>query len=303
MRIAVMWAAAAIAAAVLCGCGSEKQLPEVDAVTASDTADPTARMPKESDPKAVELVNQALEAATRDGTGKGDPARLAKTRVIRVVASGHMRLAGQNPGLAPVEAKRTFQAVWPDRARWDYELTARQGARALLGFRRPAAWMFQFEDGRWRELTPQAPGQIERLAAVESVGNDWMALLVPLLDVGDPQKVVVFDPQTVTDEPQPAHKIKVHVRSCGPVVFTLWFDPATHYLRRVEYTQTSDAGQQVNDAMVLDGHKPFGGVVLPTRLEHDRNREPVEVWTVESVEFPDKIDEAQFDPPKTDEKK
>src|SRR5438874_4946984 len=98
MRIVAAWAAGAvIAAAVLSGCGSEKQLPEVSAVAPPDTGDPMAGVPKESDPKAVELVNRSLEAATRDGTGKGDPARLAKARVSRMVAAGHMRLPGQEP--------------------------------------------------------------------------------------------------------------------------------------------------------------------------------------------------------------
>src|SRR5207248_1316472 len=122
--------------------------------------------------------------------------------------------------------RRTVQAVWPDRARVDYEFPARPGARLAQGFRRPTLWMFQFEDGRWKEVEQGSPAETERLATLDLVGTYWMPLLVPLLDAGDPQKVVVFDPQSVTTEPQPADKVKVHVRACGPVVFTLWFEPA-----------------------------------------------------------------------------
>lgn len=291
MRSAVAIVMCSLVVGLPVGCAEEKQLPGRGAVVAPDTPGADSAIPTESDPKAKDVVDRCLKAATG-----GDPAKLAKTRISRMVCSGHMILAGQNN--VPVETTFKTEAVWPDRVRADREFKSDAHPSIAVGFRRPTVWMFLHENRSvWKEVPQASPAEAERLAAIESVGNYWMVLLVPLTD----PKTVVFGAESVTTGPQPAEKVKAFVPGCP--VFTLWFDPATNFLRRIEYTKTSDRGQTLEDVMILDGHKPFDGINMPTSIEHQLNAMTVEKWTVDSVEYPPSIDEARFDPPKSDAKK
>lgn len=284
---------AAVVFGALCGlaagCGAEKQLPKGQAGTPPDARGGEPEVPAASDPKAREVVDRALRAA-------GDPAKVARLRTSKATFSGMMKRAAATGEFAAIKTTSTTDAVWPDRARVEYRFEAAGMPPMAIGFRRPVVWTFVLRDNaRWEEVPAPDPGDVERQAMTDMTSTYWMPLLVPLLD----PRTVVFEPRTVTTGPQPAEVVKAHVPGCP--VFTLWFDPATNFLRRVDCTRT-DRGQRVADAVILDGHKPFDGVTAPGKMLHERNNVGVEEWTLDALDFPEKIDEARFDPPKDDKK-
>jgi hypothetical protein len=293
MRSVLLLAGGFMAAAILTGCGPEKQLP--DAVTVDSTTGPDTgpQIPATSHEEAKKLVARYLQAASG-----GDPARLAKLRVSRMVCSGNMKRADEKNNFVRVETTFRMEAVWPDLCRAEYDFQSRSFASLAMGFRRPAVWIFEHKDrARWEEVQQPNPGEYGRLALIDLVGCYWLPLLVPLTDPA----TVVFDARLVTDEPQPMDTVKVHVPDC-PVVFTLWFDPKSGRLRQVDYAKTMNR-QTVLEMVILDGHKPFDGITAPSQFVHKRNGDPVEEWKVETLEFPEKIDSTRFDPPKVEEKK
>jgi hypothetical protein len=86
-------------------------------------------------------------------------------------------------------------------------------------------------------------------------------------------------------------------------VYRLHFDPATGYLVEIEYAHT-DAGGRALKEWILSDHKSFGGMMLPTQMKMARTpqgaktRDVVEEWVVESWEFPEKLDDNAFEPPR-----
>lgn len=290
MRIAVLCAAGVLVAAVA-GCGSEKQLPEPVVVPPEESSTGPA-MPTASDPDARKLIDEAINAATAN-----DPPRLAKTRTFRLTTTGTMRLPDQNN--LQVEATRKLESVWPDKARVDVDFQSRTLVPIAIGFRRPSVWMFRQADRtRWEEVPT---GQEEAgIASIGYAGIECMPLLTPLTDLNDPKRVVVTDARRATPPNQPFDTVKVHIPNCPP--YTLSLDPATHHLKRIDFTITN-SGSQRTETMVLDGHRPFDGILAPEKLTHLVNSVPAEEWKIDALEFPATIDESRFDPPKNEAKK
>ena len=48
----------------------------------------------------------------------------------------------------------------------------------------------------------------------------------------------------------------------------------------------------------MSDDKTSGGFVLPTKLEFMQDGKEIEQWTIETWEFPDKIDDKAFEEPK-----
>jgi len=268
----------------LSGCGQEKGLPSADVVSKEAPAvPPTAMVPAASEDAARRVVERAVKATT-----DGQPGRLDKARVTRTTAKGHFyKTVGTQQRF--VETNRVFQAAYPDKVRVDYEFTGEGGRTISIGLRRPAGVWARDTGG---ESPVQDSPQFADMVAVDAAGTHWMLTLTPLTD----PKAVVYGLATRSAGGRPFDTIKASVPSF-PVVYTLWFDQATGLLAKVEYANL-EGGVLITKVVALSEHKPFGGLTLPTKIDFTRNGQGAENWTVESWEFPDKIDDAAFEQPK-----
>ncbi|HJZ57189.1 MAG TPA: hypothetical protein VKE74_19625 [Gemmataceae bacterium] len=295
MRSILVLVVGLLTAAGLVGCGQEKQLPDAVAVSPAETPDTGPAVPAASEEKAKEWVDRYLKAATG-----GDPTRLAKARVTKMTLSGMMQLpAGEDQttpgGLVRVENSRVIEAAWPDRIRSEDVFQSRSLRPMTTGIRRPAVWSYQKQPtGDWQALPLSQ--ELEQVTIIEFIGNYWMPLLVPLTEPG----TIVFDARTTSIGQQPAETVKVSVKDCP--VFTLWFDPKTDYLMRIDYVY-EQSRRSVPNVVMLSGHRSFDGLTLPGMIGYTRNGIGVAEWKVESLEFPPQIDSTRFDPPKAEEKK
>lgn len=269
----------AVLVAFVLGCGPGKQLPDPSLRGQSGPPAPFAPLiPPKSDDKAKAIVDAALKA-----TSTGDVSRLEKIKAFRSSAKGYMQrpVGGQTLNL---ETTREFETVWPNACR--VRIESQSMLPLTVGMRRPMIWM--------REGDKAVPFPDQRAAetnvAVDTVGHNWILFLVPLLD----PRTVVFDPTSATIGDKKIHVVRAAVP--GYPVFTLTFSDA-HLLVQVEYAQVENGGV-VNHVLAFDGHKPFGGVMLPTKVEGTHNGVVVERWTMTKWEAVEKIDDATFDPPK-----
>src|SRR5262245_3595802 len=93
MRHFRAWAAGALAAAVVIGCGPGKQLPDEvpkSNTTERTTAEPKEKIPTVSDPAAKEIVDRAIKAFTQN-----NPDLLAKGKLSKVTANGTVKLPAE----------------------------------------------------------------------------------------------------------------------------------------------------------------------------------------------------------------
>ena len=265
--------------ALLGGCGPGKELPDAtQKVVTGPQTPPPATIPAASDDKAKAVVDAALKA-----TSGGDVARLQKVKAFRSSGTGLMQrpVGGQNLNL---ETTREFETVWPNACRLRVESQSLKPF--TLGMRRPAVWM---REGDQAVPIPD-PRAAEESVAVDTVGHNWILYLVPLLD----PKTVVFDAAQLTVGTKPHNRVKAAVP--GYPVFTLTFDDA-HRLVDVEYAHL-ETGGWITKVLRLDAHKPFDGILLPTKIESVRNGVAVERWTMTKYQVVEKIDDAAFDAPK-----
>ncbi|MBX9625383.1 MAG: hypothetical protein K2X82_16375 [Gemmataceae bacterium] len=282
------WFVGWLAGLALAGCGPEKEAP--DAVRISSVPDtPVAEpVPKQSDPAAKEFVDRCLKAAT-----DGHPERLEKAKTYTSTARGTYKWTdGRFLG-----ASRSVKGGWPDRFRVDHEFPTGQPRQHLIGLRRPAAWVYTSGPGGLSEYPVPNPKEFADAVAVDAVGQHWLPVLVPLTDPA----TVVFDYKKQDLGTQQVETVKAAVPGCP--VFTLWFDPKTSLLGVVTYThQEAGPGARFQKRLGMVGHKPFGGVMLPTKLEFSRNGESVEEWAVDSWDLGAAVEDAAFDPPKDGKK-
>lgn len=280
MRRATVIGAGVFAGALLAGCEPEKQLPKV--VTAA-TEKTKPALPTASHPDAVKVVERCLKAAT-----DGHPERIDKLKVSRAEMKGTM---ASDAGV-PVPRTRTTEAVWPDRFFQADEYDEGGPVRLTIGLRRPAVWFRVRRNGTTIDTTPADTRGAEVVVGEEVVGRHWMGLLVPLADPG----TAVYDAKKHPVAGQPDDdSLQAVVKGVGPV-FTLRFDGRTGFLRQVQFTHP-EFGAVFRKEFDLTDPRPFGGVMVPTRVVHRRNGHQVEEWTVGKWEFPDAIPDATFDPP------
>jgi hypothetical protein len=266
----------------LSGCGEEKKLPGAESTGTEPQVNSTPTVPAVSEEAARRVVDRAIKVMT-----DGHPERIEKTKVNRSTAKGHY-FKPVNGQFQFVETTRQFQAVYPDRVRVEYDFQS-EGNQLTIGLRRPAGVWARVTVGQPPVFDPQ---QFAEIVAVDAVGTYWLLTLTPLSD----PKTVVFGLTTTPAGGRPFDTLKAVVPGY-PVVFTLWFDQATWVLTRIEYANL-EAGALVTKALAVSEYKPFAGLTLPTKIDYRRDGRIAEQWTVESWEFPDKIDEAVFIEPK-----
>jgi hypothetical protein len=282
MRQLSAWAAGALVAAVAIGCGPGKELPDPTSKSTGPGpvgGDPKEHVPTTSDPAAKAVTDRALKAITQNSIDQ-----LAKTKSSRVIQRGGIQLPN-NPVLTG--ATRRIEAGWPDRARVAYEFKDAVAPTITLGIRGPLAWKTQ---GPTREMVAN-PTEVAQTLRTDVLAQHWMLLGLPLAEPG----VVVFALQKGTEASRAATTVKLALPDLP--VFQVTFDDQSGLPVRVEYT-TSESGQRLRKVLTTTDHKPSGGLLLPTALEFVQNGVLAEKWTVETWEFPDKLDDTLFDAPK-----
>ena len=264
--------------AVVIGCGPGKQLPDAAVKPSTPPVEPTPTIPRMSEAKARTVVDAALRA-----TSGGQVARIEKVKAFRSSAKGVMRrpVGGQ---LLDLDTTREFEAVWPNACR--LRLDSQSLKPFTVGLNRPAIWV---REGDQFQPIPDAR-RAEEIAAIDTLGRDWLMYLVPLYD----PKVVAFDASTATVAGKTFDTVKVSVP--GYPLFVLSFNEA-HLLSRIEYTYTEN-GASITNVLLPTDHKPFDGILLPTKIEYVRNGQLVEQWNMTKWEVVEKMDETIFDVPK-----
>jgi hypothetical protein len=266
---------------VLSGCGPEKEIPKEVPTTHDPGAPDAPAVPTSSQPEAVKVVERCVGAVTG-----GHPERLRQIKAVRQTVKGRMRwVTGQ-----VVPTARKIEAVWPDRARIEFDFVTGDIKPVVIGLRRPEAWAYNMLPTGPQEFSPANTREYGDILAVEVIGHVWLPTLVPLVD----PKTVVFGAAKETVSGQPADAVKVAVPG-GPV-YTLWLNEKTHLPGMVTYSHREN-GITFEKRFVLSGHKPFGGLQLPTVQEYSRNGLVVEQWETTDWEFPDTIGDATFDRP------
>ena len=270
--------AAIVLAAVVVGCGQEKEIPPT-VITPSTTraipADPFGPPPAESDPKAREVLARAAKAVAR-----GDAARLAKVKTSVAAHKGSVHFPNNLTG---TPASLHLEAAWPGRAvvRFHFNEVV---PTITFRFAHPDGWM-----------TPNPPGnpatQVEmgRFIHADLVARYTLPLGLPLADA----RTVAFDVQK-TDS---GTAVKIAVADLPDPVFRVTFDEASGLPMRAEYNPV-EIRDRVSKVATFADHKAHGELLLPASLEMSQNGKPAEKWTLEKWEFPEKIDPAAPEGPK-----
>ncbi len=280
------WAALAVAAGLIVGCGAGKELPNATPKGPNDDA-PAAVVPAASEPAAKAYIETAVKAYTG-----GKPELVAKGKASRAVLKGKQYKLDDVP---VVETVRTIAAVWPDRYLDNDERQA-QGRKAVVTayLHRPH---FVVVEGSVEQVLSNNTER-ERNFTGDATGQFWMTLFLPLTD----PKAVVYDlrPNTFLPlgaaQPIPVQTLKLSLGEFPS--YQLTFDAKTDLLLRVDYNY-SQYGTPTRQTWTMGNHKTGPeGFFLPTNTEFRLNNSVVEEWVVEKWEFPAAIADTEFSPPK-----
>jgi hypothetical protein len=287
--------AAGLVTAVFIGCGPGKELPEElprhkDKNTGTGTrpAEVGLKVPTVSDPEAREVVERAIRLCTQN-----DPTRLAKGKLSRSLSVGWMKLPLDGAkDLVSIPTERELLARWPDEVKVTYKhKEGLVGVNTVL-LRSGLTGFFVNNEPR-SNLNPRA---MEEIIRTDALARHWLPLLFPLQD----RDAVVFDLRKgIGTPPMDVVRFTMPERP----VYQLSFDPTTGYLMGVEYHHR-EFETNFFKSWSFKNHSTFDGLILPTRMEYiqaperSRTREIVEDWTISTWEFPSKLDDSMFDPPK-----
>jgi hypothetical protein len=288
MRYHRAWAVGLLVAAVVFGCGPAKELPDETPVSTDRGHDPGSgpeSVPAKSDPAAVEIVDRAVKAHTQN-----NPGLLAKGKVSRMTAGGNVKLPA---GMVPT--RRGFAARWPDHVKWSYDFNPPGPGNLTLILRGAFTWWG--ENGvQNANLNPQ---KIREDLLADGYGLHWLVLLFPLKE----SDTVVYGLHKGAGEGTPPADV-VRVSIPGRPTYRLHVAPSTGFLTKIEYHYTDLLGVPALTEWVLSDHKSYDGFLLPGQMrmirttERPKHRDEVQDWTVDRWEFPEKLDEADFNPPK-----
>lgn len=293
MRYYGMWAAGAMVAAILIGCGPGKELPDEtprSSLNGSGPMESKEPIPTSSDPLAREIVDRAINAQTQN-----DPRRLEQGKISKLTADGTIMLPiGAAQEEIAVPSQRTFLARWPDEIKVTQAFKAHIPGTMTMILNRSFTWAGL---GNKADSNPN-PAKSEEVMRTDGLGMHWITLLFPLTD----RHAIVFEPRKGTGVGSPPADV-VKLALPGRPVYRLHFSPRTSYLIQTDYVH-EDAGGVSFKEWLMDDYKLFSGVMLPTKLTMNRTpartktRRTVEEWKVDQWEFPARLEEGSFDPPK-----
>jgi hypothetical protein len=273
-----MWRAAGlVAVAVAVGCGPGKELPSTvphPKVPPGPPPDPFGPAPAASDSDAKEVLERAVKAITGNV-----PGGVKRAEVSRVNRAGKFQTLDR-PQMS--DATNRLDGVWPDRgyAQFDFD-----GQSVTCRFREGQGWLTQGTD-----VQNQNPAEMARIFRADFHARHWIPLGLTLAD----DKTVAFGKASADG------KTAVRIAVAGLPVFLVTFDDKTGLPVRVEYHGVENKQtERAHKVCALDRHdRPYGGYVLPTVMKLYQNGRLVEDWTTKEWDFPEKLDDALFDPPK-----
>ena len=286
MRHYRTWAVLWIAAAVLIGCGPAKELPDDGSGSkGSDrgSTEPKEVIPASSDPVAKEIVDRAIKAHTQN-----NPSLLKKGKVSKMTATGTIKVPVESRMANPQTVLKFF-AAWPDRIKAVYEYKTELNATDTLLLRRPFQWISR---DRAQIGIPQ-PQVFEDAMLSDCLAQHWLPLVFPLAD----PRAIVYEPKKGVGSPT-ADVVRFHLPERP--TYSLSFDTSSGYLIQVSYSQrwkvrSTNSGRSENTSRSKDSCYPRNWT---TRTPERSKGEVVQQWTVDTWEFPEKPDDATFDPPK-----
>ncbi|HSQ57424.1 MAG TPA: hypothetical protein VLM40_17005 [Gemmata sp.] len=266
-----------VLAALILGCGPGKELPQqvIEPVASRPIpVDPLGKAPAESDPEAKAVLERAVKAITQ-----GDIKRLESLKACIVNYRGRVHF----PNIASAtDATLVLEVQWPTRARATFGF---QGVFPTITFRyiEPFGWMNR--GGQEQEGDQSEVGRFIR--------NDF------LLRCALPLGIPLADPHTIAFEAKKDNgvaTVKVATRDAPLMLVT--FDAKTGLPTGVESHPLELTNQRTKKTLTFSEHKPQDGLLLPTKVESTENGRPAETWTLDKLQFLDKIDPAVFEKPK-----
>lgn len=287
MRYLGTCAGGLLVAAVVIGCGPGKELPdEIPRSTgpSRNAAETKEKIPTTSDPAAVEVVERAIKSHTQN-----NPSLLAKAKISKITAKGSIKLGGNN-----LVSSRLLLAKWPDEMKVTYNSLPPATDSVTLILHGGFTWSGK----NGVPIANLSPQKVEEDMRADGLGSHWLILLFPLTE----RNTIVYDLRKgVGVGTPPADVVRVSIP--GRPVYRLQFAPDTGLLVQIDYSYTDLLGLALTEWMLSD-YKPYNGWLLPSQMkmarttEHPKFRDVVQEWKVESWEFPEKLDEGAFDPPK-----
>jgi hypothetical protein len=293
MRYHGMWAAGAMLTAILIGCGPGKELPDETPRSPSNGSGPIESrepIPTSSDPLAREIVDRAINAHTQN-----HPDRLTQCKISQLTADGTILLPNaRTEQEESVPTHLTFIARWPDEIKMTLLYPGRPGEQTTLILNHMSTWIGK---GKVEAPFPNKK-KAEDIMRAEGLGIHWITLLYPLTD----RHAIVFEPRKGTGVGTPPADVVKFALPDRPV-YRLHFSPKTGYLIQTDYTNDDFAGVSFKE-WVMEEHKLYSGVMLPSKMTMIRTpartnaRRIVEEWKVDQWEFPVRLEEGSFAPPK-----
>lgn len=266
-------------AAVAVGCdGPPQTIATAKPVSTGDTNKSAVQIapgkaPEKSDPKAVELVADAVAAHTG-----GKPELLRKFKAVRYVREGKVSAGG----LAPADQRWEVHAGWPDRFRVRAEMPGPQVV--TLAWTGKAGWRHAAALGRV-PMTEQEVGDFR----IEVTG-EWLLLLFPLTESG----AVVAPAEDAKVGDKPAAGVRVWHPVLSDAV--LHFDQQTKLLVRLTY-DGRETGQKVTKEVLVRSHKDIAGVKLPDWTIYKSNGTEFADWRLTAAEPMGTLDAKLFEEP------
>lgn len=280
-------AALVVLAAVIVGCEPAKELPD-DIPKITEPTEPEIVVPAASEPAAKAYIEKAVKAYTGN-----KPELIAKGKTSRVVLKGKMLLPVETQKVES-EASRAIVAAWPDRLQVVNEFELPTGKISVgTWVHRPHMTVLRGST----EVPVPNRAEAERNLIADAMGQLWMTFLIPPTD----PKAIVFDFRAQTLPSQTGKMVSVQSLKLSlpdSPIFNLTFDTDTDALVYVEYTHT-ELGVRHTKQWNMTAHKvgPHG-LLLPTKMECKQDNMKVEDWEVEKWEFPDKVNDDEFNPPR-----
>jgi hypothetical protein len=271
--------------AVVIGCGPGKELPE-DVPVRQETyvapPDPEGKAPQASSAAAAAIADRTVKAITQDRVEMQ-----AKARICRVTAQGKFRNHNTNEMMDTI---RTLLTVWPNRARTTYEFKDGLMPKRTLGIRDTFGWM--------NPPLPMyyPPSEIAKIIAFDVTAQQWLPLS---LELSGP-KAVFFAAQSTKSGSVSTSTFKIGwPNNTERPIYVITCDDKTGLPVKINYSPLHiDQRTRIRCMVTFEDHKPFSGFMLPTSMTLKVNDTIVEIWTVDSWEFPETFDDKLFDQPK-----
>jgi hypothetical protein len=191
------------------------------------------------------------------------------------------------------DANRSVESIWPDQGLVAYEFKEGASPNVKMGVNRSFGWTMQ---GPGPYVPMQNPTETAQILMNDLIGEHWITLGIVYAD----PSTVFFDRKESKTEKGTSNTIKISMK--GRPIYQVTFDEQFLPVKN-EYS-TMEQGGRINKTVTYSQHKLSEGMVLPSHLELNhtypelKHSHTVYSWGLDKWEFPEKLDESLFSPPK-----